>query len=98
MPGTSSHADIHQDKLGWSQAEDPGALHKWGKGLESVAQFYKTNGFGANNHNSEILRAFRRYEKQHCQWWNLYPIRAYSMWHLSTLVFQVCFSIALHPV
>lgn len=73
MPGSSSRADIHQDKLGWSQAEDPGALRKWGKGLESIAWFYKTNGFDANNRDSEILRAFRHREERHCQWWKLIP-------------------------
>lgn len=96
MPGFSSHDDIHQDKLGWSQAKDPGTLHKWREGLESIAQFYKMNGFDANNHDSEILRAFHHCE-EHCQWWNLYPISLYLMWHLTTPVFQVWFSIAFHP-
>lgn len=86
-------------RIRWAevQAEDPGALHKQGNGLESTAQFYNPNGFDANNHDSEILKAFRCCEEQCCQRWNLCPVCSYSTWPLSTPVFRVWFSIAWHP-
>lgn len=61
MLGSSSPADIHQDKLGWNP---------WGS--RGIAWFQKMSGFAINNHNSEILRAFQRSEEQHCHWWNHY--------------------------
>lgn len=62
MLGSSFPAEIHQDKLGWSPWGPRGVT----QGLGSIAWFHKMSGFDINNHNSEILRAFRHSEEQHC--------------------------------